>query len=279
MELKSAPENVLVDGAHAYCLQNQPVLAVVETDFPALPVSPSKPPASKKSKQSRTTEGESATILQQLSTLFNTRFDTMKTDISKMTKDMTTKIENLTKTLNIACAELRDVKASLKQVDDRVGLMEKKVSMMEGRLTELENYSRRWNLRLYGVAEKKNQNVREEVISICQAVLPGERKDKFLHAIDTVHRLGQLKNDASKPRGIILQFTSRIFRDAVWKAAKKSSFLQSNNMRFAEDLSPSTRERRKLLWPLVAKAREEGKTAYYIGDRAFANGTELLPMA
>lgn len=113
------------------------------------------------------------------------------------------------------------------------------------------------------------------MISICQAVLP-DFKAKIPDGIDTVHRLGQLKGDDSKPRGIILQFTSRILCDAVWKAAKKSTYLQSNKLRFAEDLSPLIKERRRQLWPLVAKAREQGKTAYFIGGRAISNKTELV---
>lgn len=74
-----------------------------------------------------------------------------------------------------------------------------------------------------------------------------------------------------------MQFSARFYRDKIWKAAKKSTHLQNKNLRFAEDLSPATRERRRQLWPLVAKAREQGKTAYFIGGRAFAEGTELVP--
>lgn len=98
---------------------------------------------------------------------------------------------------------------------------------------------------------------------------------KFPDVIDTVHRLGQLKENNTRPRAVILQFTLRVYRDAVWKAAKNSTFLQSKKLRFAEDLSQAVRERRMQLWPLVAKAREEGKTAYFVGGRAFAGGTEL----
>ncbi|CAL8281694.1 unnamed protein product [Merluccius merluccius] len=140
----------------------------------------------------------------------------------------------------------------------------------------MENYLRRWNLRLYGMTENKDQNVCQEVIRICQSILP-EHKARLPDVIDSVHRLGQPKKDATKPRGIILQFGARIYRNAVWKAAKKSTFLQNNKLRFAEDLSPVVRERRMQLWPLVAKAREEGKAAYFVGGRAFANGAELFP--
>ena len=88
------------------------------------------------------------------------------------------------------------------------------------------------------------ENDFQEVIRICQSILP-EHKARLPDVIDSVHRLGQPKKDATKPRGIILQFGGRIYRDAdwkAWKAAKKSTFLQSNKLRFAEDLSPAVRE-------------------------------------
>uniref|UniRef100_A0A0E9VEA4 Uncharacterized protein n=1 Tax=Anguilla anguilla TaxID=7936 RepID=A0A0E9VEA4_ANGAN len=52
----------------------------------------------------------------------------------------------------------------------------------------------------------------------------------------------------------------RHYRDGVWKAAKHSTYLQENKLRFKEDFSPDDRARRNL--PLVEKARKEGKIAY-----------------
>ena len=85
------------------------------------------------------------------------------------------------------------------------------------------------------------ENDFQEVIRICQSILP-EHKARLPDVIDSVQRLGQPMKYATKPRGIILQFGARIYRNAIWKAAKKSTFLQSNKLRFAEDLSPAVRE-------------------------------------
>ncbi|KAJ8002244.1 hypothetical protein DPEC_G00177890 [Dallia pectoralis] len=104
------------------------------------------------------------------------------------------------------------------------------------------------------------------------------KSQRSLDLDSEVHRLGQPKKDATKPREIILLFGACTYRDTVWKAAKKSTFLQNNKLRFAEDLSPAVRERRMRLWPLVAKAREQGNAAYFLGGRAFANGAELFPV-
>jgi len=275
-------DNPLVNNLHDYCMADVPVISLGDPDFPSLPITPSstpsKPPAPKKMKSQRSVGLDGEDIVQRISVIFNTRIDSLEKSMEKMISNNTLKIEGLKKTVDFACAEIREVKGKVTHIDDRVNMAEKKTILLEQRITELENYSRRWNLRLYGMAENvADQNIRQEVIHICQSILP-EHKAKLPDVIDSVHRLGQLKKGATKPRGIILQFCARIYRDAVWKAAKKSTFLQNNKLRFAEDLSPAVRERRMLLWPQVAKAREQGKAAYFVGGRAFANGAELFPV-
>lgn len=40
------------------------------------------------------------------------------------------------------------------------------------RVADMERYSRRWNMKMHGIPEAVKENVREEVIRICQEVLP-----------------------------------------------------------------------------------------------------------
>lgn len=116
-------------------------------------------------------------------------------------------------------------------------------ALMKKNIRELEGYHSRWNLKLYGVPEKADQNVQAEVIHICREVLP-EEKIKLPDVIDTVHRLGS-RMHTDKLRPVIFQFTSRVHCDAVWKAARNNSYLRDNKLRFAEDFCEEDRERRK----------------------------------
>ncbi len=144
------------------------------------------------------------------------------------------------------------------------------------RVSELERYSRRWNLRLQGLPEDREEAVRARVTSVCQAVLP-EEKETLPAAIDVAHRVGKLRQDNTKPRGVIMRFISRRCRDAVRKAAKNNSYLQNKGFRFTEDLTQEDRENRQKLWPHIKKARDEGKTAYFVGGKGFVNGSEIHP--
>lgn len=118
--------------------------------------------------------------------------------------------------------------------------------------------------------------VRAESIRICEATF-SEGRSNLADKIDTVHRVGRRLQNSSRPRPIIIQFSSRVTRDGVWKAARASEFLRANQLRFTEDLTVPDRERRKLLWPAVDKARKEGKRAHFVGGRAFVDGSEIHP--
>ncbi len=85
--------------------------------------------------------------------------------------------------------------------------------------------------------------------------------------IDTVHRVGMKKLNYT--RGVIIQFSSRTLRAAVWAAAKKSAYLREKGLRFREDLCKTDRESKMKLWPLVDEARKVGKMPIFFSRSCF----------
>ena len=147
------------------------------------------------------------------------------------------------------------------------------ISELNNRLSEAERYRRRWGLRLYGPPEVSNQEIKRKVIDICRSVAP-ELETKFEDAgIDIAHRLG--KADGTKPRSVIIQFAFRTARDLVWKQAKSNALLKDKKLLLGEDLTATDKQTRAKLWPLVEKARSEGKKAYFRGARAYIGGKEI----
>lgn len=232
-----------------------------EEEFPPLPITPSKPPLSKKPTLIQPRKEYalgSDEAVRSLADLINRRSDTLE----KM---------------------MESVRGEIKALDEKVAHIEKRMEKTEdsavkttSRVSELERYSWRWNLRLHGLTETREEDVRARVISVCQTILP-EEKVKLADAVDVAHRVGRPRQDNTKPRGVIMRFTSRRFRNAVWKAAKNSSFLQNKGLRFTEDLTQEDRENRQKLWPSIKKARDEGKTAYFAGGKGYVNGAEIPP--
>lgn len=190
-----------------------------------------------------------------------------------MIGENTMKIEGLKLTINFAFREIKDVKKWVENVEKCMKKQEEEVVQLKVRITELENYLRRWNLKLYGIPES-TVDVKMETIQICQSILPRDQ-NKLAEAIDIVHRLGKRKPGVSKPRGVILRFLLRIYWDAVWATANNYSLLCEKGLRFAEDLLHSVKEIRAKLWPAIQKARSEGKLTYFVWARAFIGGVKL----
>ena len=261
--------NALIDNCHDYSVCEDTLrFSMTEEDFPSLPVTPDKPPA-KRGKP----EMANADIVASLSELINARSDELKT----LVQNNTAQITGLREEMEAACKQISEVKGKVSKLELSLEEEKKHVNMLETRITEMERYSRRWNLKLHGVTERvEDKDVRKEVIRICQVLLPSDA-ERLPDLIDTVHRVGVKKPNGS--RGIILQFSSRTHRAAVWAAAKTSSYLRDNGLRFAEDLCKADRESRMKLWPLVSKARKAGKTAYFVGGRAFIDKKRFLPQS
>lgn len=231
-----------------------------EEEFPPLPVTPSKPPPPKKPALFKLHDTENAHIpdnaVRTLADLINSRSDALEKMVD-------------------------GIRTDIKLMNEKITLMEKWVEKNENsaqtclaRIADLESYGRRWNLRLQGLPEAEREDVRAEVIKICQQLLPSER-EKLPDAIDVAHQTGRRRPDNPKPRGIIIRFVSRRYKEELWKAAKNSAVLQSKGLRFKEDLTIEERDNRQKLWPEIKRARDEGKTAYFVGGRGFINGSEL----
>ncbi len=249
-----ASRNALEAAGHDYALG-----AGCMEEFPPLPVTPSKSPAMRK-------KACEAVEITSLSRDILKQFEEVKKLINFRCDSIDCKIIHLEEKLERTTVELKAVSAKVAHVEQRVAQGEQPVKQTTKRMDELEAYTCRWNLRLTGVPESNQEDVRSRAITIRQEVLP-DKRDTLAEHVDTVHHLGRRRQPAegANPRGIIIQFISRISRDAVWRAAKTSSYLRECGFRFKEDLSKGDRERRERLWPAVERPRADGKKAFFTG--------------
>ncbi len=153
--------------------------------------------------------------------------------------------------------EIEDVNKKVASLENVVSSLSKENESLRQSCLELDEYKRRWNLRVAGVPESNNENVKNVILEIFGNVSP-ESAAALANSVDIVHRLGP-KSAKDRSRRIIVQFTSRSVRDKIWKDAKSSDYLRRNNYRVLEDLSLNMKEECNKLWPLVKQARDEGK--------------------
>ncbi|MEQ2208033.1 hypothetical protein XENOCAPTIV_023462 [Xenoophorus captivus] len=143
-------------------------------------------------------------------------------------------------------------------------------------MDEADRYSRRLNLRLCSVPEKGEDDIKTRVEEICRKALAETEATAVICAIDVIHRIGKRQDGRpNTPRPVIITFTSRSTRYALWKGTKKCVNLKNNWLCFKEDLTAADREACSKLWPAIEEARKRGEKAYYVGNRAFVNGKEI----
>ena len=115
------------------------------------------------------------------------------------------------------------------------GLTEAKfaIKVNESHVNDLAQYSRRNNIRIYGINDRKKNETAEETTSLVIKFLKDKLDiDAHVRDIDIAHRLGQFREDGN--RVIICRFMSRTLRNDVMKNRK---MLKGSAMVIREDLT------------------------------------------
>ncbi|XP_035995651.1 uncharacterized protein LOC118563811 [Fundulus heteroclitus] len=155
-------------------------------------------------------------------------------------------------------------KKAITELQATVNLLKKENTALRISCEDHARYKRRWNLRVTGLPEKDDENIRNSIIGILTRIIPVS-VDRLQDTVDTVHRLGKKADAASannRPRAVIVQFGLRTMRDEVWKKSKDANVCKEMHISFREDFSKEDRIARAKLWPLVQEARSRGKRAY-----------------
>lgn len=173
----------------------------------------------------------------------------------------------------------REVAALRKQQDDRelvIHAQKQQIMELDMRSNRQEDFNRRNNLRLSGLHEQGETNW-EQTCSRVAALL----EDKLqLPGVEIEHarRVGPISS--TRPRQIITTFTRYSDREAVLRNARK---LKGTGVFVDEDLCAASFAEKMSKLPLLKKAREEGKIAFFrntkliIKERQFGSRPTATP--
>lgn len=243
-----------------------------------LPCTPCKSPPGKKGKLKANIDEKIDSLLEavaELTSKCNSTFQRVES-MEKIMEKTASSITALSTTVSKLLIESTSHKEKILNLEKNVAALQQENKQLKEMCMGVQNYKRRWDLRIYGVKESgsdRENNVRDVVIKILSKVSP-KIAHKFPDVVDSVHRLGQKRGDG-RPRVIIMQFAMRLYRDTVWRDAKDNQYLKENGLFIKEDLSSEERAARKKAWPLVKRAREEGKKAGFRGGFAFIEGVRI----
>lgn len=141
--------------------------------------------------------------------------------------DISQEVDSLKEHLSIVKKEnqsLRDQNQSLKE----------RLNKIDSQQNDAEQYGRLCNLRVFNVAEKKEESTEDCLSSCCKIfcdLLGVVVKETDLEA---AHRVGRPVANSSKPRPIIVRFCSRRLREKVMANKKK---LKGKKISVTEDLT------------------------------------------
>lgn len=234
---------------------------------------PSKSPPGKKKKESD--DVSLAEIFNAIQSL-NSKQDSVIQKITQIESSIeitTAAVNSLSDTVNRLLSDVASHGEKIGKAESSIHHMQQENTSLKLRVDDLERYSRRWCLKLLGVKEREEENIRTTAIGHLARVVP-RIKDKLEDAVDVVHRVGKLRSDGSS-RHIIIRFATRRHRDIIWMEAKSSIYLRENGLHIKEFLSKSDIESRNKLWPLVQAARKEGKKAGFSGPFAVINNKRI----
>ena len=172
--------------------------------------------------------------------------DKMKNDLAEMCNNIRDKVE----TFDARVMEVEDRMDNLEKENE--SLREKncelldRVERCEAYQNELEQYTRRWNLRVFRVPEEKNETERQTAQKVCNLFTDVLKVNTTPNDFEACHRLGNVgqggtgtkRKNKDGARAIIIRFKpgSRDLRDRILKT--RSDLKKKNNpASISEDLT------------------------------------------
>ena len=134
------------------------------------------------------------------------------TSLQNDNSDLRTKVEKLEE-------DYKKLKIEKDNMEEKVYETAQTVKLSEMHINEIEQYTRRNNIRIYGISDKKKDETAEETTGEVLKFLAIDL-DLSLHSrdINIAHRIGQFQKDGD--RVIICSFVSRIYRNEVMRRRK-----------------------------------------------------------
>ena len=182
----------------------------------------------------------------------NVRLNKISEEVDEIKKSLEFTQNKFDEELAIVKSNIKKVKSDMKEITEDL-LDSDKVS---SKLIELEDRSRRNNLRIDGIAEDQNESwheCEEKVLEVIKEKL--EIQDPI--EIDRCHRMG--KHKRNRPRTIIFKLNK--FKDKQ-KILRNARNLKDTGIFIYEYFCDDTMELRKSLWEQVLEHHRQNKIAY-----------------
>ena len=182
-------------------------------------------------------------------------------DVEKSREMDSSNIEDIQKKQNNIDAMLNNAK----KLESEQKMLNKKV---QKELIDIKSRSMRDNLLFFGIPEEQDERDIEcvgKVLNMIEHECRIENASTIIK-LHRAHRIG--KYNAQKTRPIVAKFAFYPERERVRYCAKDLVYPKGISQQFPQEIL----EIRKRLWPILKKARDEKKEAFFVADRLYING-------
>ena len=162
----------------------------------------------------------------------------MRDEVKCLTKTFMEKLEKLEGRLfdtEVKVEKLESEVKSLKKVNETatgIKQQDRRINQNERELNDLQQYSRRWNLRVFKVPEKEKETAADCTAKVCAIFSDKVGIPITASDIEVAHRTGQRSSTRARP--ILVRFFDRKKRDSVLTSRRN---LKSKGIVIGEDLT------------------------------------------
>ena len=187
-------------------------------------------------------------------------------DLSKETDDLKLSIETSQEITDEKFKEInKKLKNDKQQHVNEIDELWQENEYLREKLRDIEDRSRRENLRIDGLQEVENETWKQTE-KILKSMTQEELEIEDVN-IERAHRVGN--TSTTSPRTVVAKFSSFKGKQLVLSAAKK---LKGQNIYIKEDVSKKAMDIRKAKWKLVKSLRSQGKYAVVVYDKIAVRG-------
>ena len=182
-------------------------------------------------------------------------------------------VEKCTVAVTLVNDDLAETKRDNGKLKERVNELDKIIVGMNSMMEKREDMSRRNNMMIYGMAEtdRETWEITEKIVRDMlenKVEIPDATSNATVQ-IERAQRVGP--RHAGKTRPILVFFLQERQRHAVLEKAREK--LKGTDIRVGEDFSKRIRDIRHKLYPMMKKARDEGKQASLRYDKLYIDNT------
>ncbi|XP_069615778.1 uncharacterized protein, partial [Ranitomeya imitator] len=188
--------------------------------------------------------------------MFDSKFNQLQTSINSVLTQITTLTQKIGELEN----RVVDCETSTSDIRSILTRQQTTIDYLKDKVDDLENRSRRSNLRFVGIPESIKG---EDLITLLTKDLPKALDLSFPQnppLIERAHRLGdQIPDDKRRPRPAIAKFLYYTAKEAILKAyrQRRSLIIRDFRVLIFQDFSPTVTARRKLFTPICSQLVEK----------------------